>query len=353
MHLKTTPQRPTQFLFRLFRQVMPLARQQVHRWTAFAKSIPDDQLRTQALSSLRNKRFHADGGAVYAAAHSDQAATLTELIVALQTISDYLDNLCDRCDKYDETEFRLLHDSMRAAVNPGVATKSYYALRGNPDDNGYLAALVTTCQNCVLRLPQYDTVRPQVNWYVERYCELQEQKHIEPWMRTQTLVRWSHSYVTQLPDIYWWEFAAATGSTLGMFSLFLAASFDIDKSHVKRLRDAYFPWICGLHILLDYLIDLDEDKLEGDFNFVACYADERIARQRIRRFAMESQDRARNVEVGGRIHAFVVKGLLAMYFSDDKVRGQKAVRRARRMLIQFGPTTWLFYLATQLYRVVR
>lgn len=341
------------FLYRLFHDVLPLARLQIERWTTQAKAIPDHQLRTQALSSLRHKRFHADGGAVYAAANPTYMAVLVELIVALQTISDYLDNLCDRCDRYEAADFRQLHHSMRDAVDPGAPIRNYYTLRGNPDDGGYLQALVATCQNCVSQLPNYALVQAQVAWYVERYSELQEHKHIEPSKRGQTLVNWSQPYLQVHDNVMWWEFAAATGSTLGMFSLFLAATFEIDRDTVARIHESYFPWVCGLHILLDYLIDLDEDAREGDFNFVACYEDHQIARGRIRHFAKESFVRCKDMPFGGRIHRFVVQGLLAMYLSDEKVNRQKSVRKARRLVYQFGPTACMFYFATLLYRVVR
>ncbi|WAH40870.1 tetraprenyl-beta-curcumene synthase family protein [Alicyclobacillus fastidiosus] len=348
-----TPRRPTLFLYRLFHDVMPLARQQIQRWTALAEAIPHEELRQQALSSLAHKRFHADGGSVYAAANRTYAATLVELIVALQTISDYLDNLCDRCDRYDATDFHRLHDAMRDAVVPDAPLRDYYAFRGHPDDGGYLPELVRTCQRCVRTLPNYHVVQGRVSWYVERYSELQEHKHIDPKDRQQTLIEWSAPFVEQNEEIAWWEFASATGSTLGMFSLFLAATEDVDEATVEETHGHYFPWICGLHILLDYLIDLDEDAREGDFNFVACYRDEETARERIFHFAAQSWRRAKRISYGGRIHRFVVQGLLGMYLSDDKVRLQPSVKKARRMVYRFGPTACMFYFATVLYRRIR
>ncbi|WAH35846.1 tetraprenyl-beta-curcumene synthase family protein [Alicyclobacillus dauci] len=341
------------FLHRLFRDVLPLSRAQIDRWTARANAIPNAQLRKQALSSLRHKRFHADGGTVYAAANPRFADVLVEVIVALQTISDYLDNLCDRCDTYDAQDFRQLHHSMRDAVVPGAPLRNYYAYRGDLDDGGYLNDLVSTCQICLEKLPHYDIVQPQVIWYVERYSELQEHKHIEPSLRTETLIAWSKPYVEGCEDVMWWEFAAATGSTLGMFSLFLAATFDIDEAAVISIHESYFPWICGLHILLDYLIDLEEDEREGDFNFVACYDSPETARRRIAHFARVGLARSKQISVGGRIHRFVTQGLLAMYLSDGKVQSQQAVRAARRIVYRFGPTACLFYFAVLIYRIVR
>jgi tetraprenyl-beta-curcumene synthase len=348
-----TPKRPTVFLYRLFHDVMPLARRQIERWTAKADAIPDSELRQQALSSLQHKRFHADGGTVYAAAHPAFAATLVELIVALQTISDYLDNLCDRCARYDADDFRQLHHSMRDAVRPNAPLRAYYALRGQPDDGGYLADLVQTCQRCIQQLPQYALVQDQVAWYVERYCELQEHKHIEPHLRTSTLMAWSAPYTAEFEGVEWWEFAAASGSTLGMFSLFLAATYDIDDETVPKIHGSYFPWVCGLHILLDYLIDLEEDAQEGDFNFIECYADKQLARRRIKHFAKQSWRRCKDMPYGGSIHRFVIQGLLGMYLSDTKVHQQRAVRKAKRMVYQFGPTAWMFYVACLVYRAIR
>lgn len=329
---------------------MPLTQAQLSIWSQRAAHIPDPELRQQALASLEQKRFHADGGTVYAAANVEYAPVLVRLIVALQTISDYLDNLCDRANRLDGPTFRQLHNSMRDAVVPTAPLRDYYALFGSVDDGGYLNQLVETCQTCLKQLPGYDAVQAQVSWYVERYSELQEFKHIHPAHREAKLREWSASYLEAYPSVSWWEFAAATGSTLGIFALFLAATETPTPIAADTVHKYYFPWICGLHILLDYLIDLDEDAQAGDFNFVACYPDAETAYRRLRLFAKESRQCARKIAYGGRIHRFVVQGLLAMYLSDPKVKQQKAVRKARRLLYSSGVTACLFYAATVAYR---
>lgn len=332
---------------------MPIAREQISYWTKLAENIPDPMLRVQALSSLASKRFHADGGSVYAAVIPSEMERLVRVIVALQTISDYLDNLCDRCDSYDMRDFHQLHHAMRDAVNPDAQPRAYYALRGNLDDGGYLEQLVRTCQDVVRTLPGYSSVKSKVVWLIERYCELQEYKHIEPALRRHQLMEWWKLHADDFPELEWWEFAAATGSTLGVFSLFLAATRVLSPTEAEELYSGYFPWVCGLHILLDYLIDLEEDAREGDFNFVDCYPDMQTAKRRIRKFAQESWQRTKGLSVGGRVHRDVVKGLLGMYLSDRKVSRQKQVRMFRRLVWEFGPTAWMFYGACQLYRVVR
>lgn len=347
-----TPRTAPQFLYRLFRYVLPAARQEIRYWTARATAIPDDELRKQALASIAHKRFHADGGSVYAAVHLRYTKPLVRLIVALQTISDYLDNLCDRTGSYDEEDFARLHWAMADAVNPAASIRDYYALRDHVNDAGYLADLVRTCQQTLAEFPGYAAAQPHVRWLVERYSELQTLKHIAPELRSQRLMAWWKPYHADYPDVEWWEFAAATGSTLAMFALFLAATSPLDKAQADELFVGYFPWVCGLHILLDYLIDLEEDLTEGDFNFIRCYPNVAGARHRIELFAHESWNRASRLGKK-RIHRDVVKGLLGMYLSDDKARRQRDVRPMRRLVLQFGPTTWMYYGACVLYRRIR
>lgn len=351
--VSNVPQTATKFLYRLFHEVLPLARNEISRWKNFACAIPDQTLRLQALASLSEKRFHADGGCVYAAVSPYFMQDLVRVIVALQTISDYLDNLCDRCQTYNQDDFHQLHHAMRDAVKIDDSLHEYYQFRPNVDDAGYLRSLVEECRTVLKHLPNYRTVEPHISWLVDRYCELQELKHIEPEKRTSVLMTWAKPYCQIYPELNWWEFAAATGSTLSIFALILAATGPISDTEAVQIREIYFPWIGGLHILLDYLIDLEEDKQEGDFNFIRCYKNARIARAQIHQFALRSWEHSKRPIQGGGIHRFVVKGLLGMYLSDHKVRRQKQVRPARRLVWRFGPTAWLFYLSCILYRVIR
>ena len=66
------------------------------RWEDRAQAVPSPELRLQALESIRHKRFHCEGGAAYALAAGPARDRCLRFIIALQTISDYLDNLSDR-----------------------------------------------------------------------------------------------------------------------------------------------------------------------------------------------------------------------------------------------------------------
>src|SRR5690606_13509984 len=149
---------------------------------------------------------------------------LIPLIVAFQTISDYLDNLCDRSTSMDEGDFRLLHQSMLDAIDPQAELTDYYALREEREDGGYLHRLVLTCQDRIRELPGYHAAQPIVAELVQLYTDLQVYKHIDPSLREAALLSWWELHQSRAPQLKWNEFAAATGSTLGVFMLFLSAS---------------------------------------------------------------------------------------------------------------------------------
>lgn len=397
---------------RIARDVLPKAAAELVRWRRFVEAIPNPELRRQARASITKKRFHAEGGSVYAALAPQWLDTLVPLIVALQTISDYLDNLCDRSVSLNEADFRTLHRAMLDAVDgsapgrlncsepravdgaaphaggapapatvdgaaragdappPGAAPyaglaatavsagSSYYSLHPNKDDGGYLAALVAQCRRCTARLPAYAVVRPYVRRLVGLYNDLQVYKHgplagrvpaLERWFAGQTAAGgqrtadepWRPVLTTHL---HWWEFAAAAGSTLGVFALFTAATNpNLTASDAERIVDAYFPWICGLHILLDYLIDQEEDAAGGDLNLVSFYPDGAARRRRLTMFVREARRRARTLPDAA-FHTSIVQGLPGLYLSDAKVHRQRMERLALRLLQAGGPASFAYYL---------
>lgn len=144
---KTLPK----LLFTCYRHIFPEVRTNLNRWENFAERVPNDELNKQAKASIDTKTFHCEGGAIYATLAKSRWKEAVKFIVAYQTISDYLDNLCDRSTSMDPDDFRRLHDSMLNAIlnEPVNEHPNYYELREDQDDGGYLASLVDTCQEVV------------------------------------------------------------------------------------------------------------------------------------------------------------------------------------------------------------
>mgnify|MGYP001304124064 CR=1 FL=1 len=338
-----SPRGPFSLMKRVYKFVLPEVRAELGRWRERANGIPDRELRKQALDSMASKEFHCIGGGVYAAANLEQRHVLIPLIVALQTISDYLDNLCDRSTSLDPGDFRLLHRSMLDAVTPEAPMPDYYALREERDDGGYLPALVRQCRDSIAALPSYGKVQPYVAELVGLYADLQVYKHIERSEREPRLLEWWSGHSAKHPQLLWNEFAAATGSTLGMFMLFLAASDpELEDGQAEEIRNRYFPSICGLHILLDYLIDQAEDREGGDLNFCTYYPDERTLNERMERMVQAARKSADELPFG-HFHRMIVEGLVALYLSDPKVAGQRDVMATAKRLMKGSPWTRVFF----------
>jgi tetraprenyl-beta-curcumene synthase len=343
------PRNPLHLMLRVYRYVLPEVRDQLLYWRQKAEDIPDHELRMQAIASLTSKQFHCQGGAVYAVARLQMRHVMIPLIVAFQTISDYLDNLCDRSTSMDARDFRSLHQSMLDAIDPAEPLHDYYAFRIEKEDSEYLNELVKTCQASVRLLPSYSRVAEYVRELVGLYCDLQVHKHIHHSSREEALLEWWKLHEARYPAISWNEFAAATGSTLGVFMLFMAAADPELKEHtVDAIRAAYFPYICALHILLDYLIDQEEDKLGGDLNFCSYYEGMDQTVERLAVIVLEARAKADRLDHPS-FHRMIIEGLLALYLSDPKVSKQRQVKQISRLLMKRSPLTRLFFFVNSIF----
>lgn len=318
----------------IHRRCRPQARLELTRWEQQARAIPDQQRREQALASIRTKGFHCEGGSVYAAGAPAWTESLVSAIVALQTLVDYLDNLSDRMGCVSAATLRQLHRAVLDALTPGARLQVYT----DGLDGEYLTALVRETQVHLAGLPGYPAVAEACVSLGARYAELQVHKHLpDPLAREPALVDWLGTFAASHPGWRWWELAAACGSTLGLFALFLAATRP-GAPEAARLIDVYFPWVGGLHILLDYYIDQAEDDAGGDLNLVRPYGSAQAAVSGLRTILAESLRRVRTLPDPA-LHILIVQGLPGLYLSDPKVSRQGLVGSALQILREAGPAS--------------
>lgn len=364
-------------LTRCIFSILPQVERELKKWKNFLAASPPSPLRRQAFNSIRTKRFHCQGGAVYALLNPKARHHLLPIIVSLQTISDYLDNLCDRItwsetsslsgrvtwdelssfsdrekDRLMERGFRQLHLSMTAALKPqDHFPEDYYKYYPLREDGGYLEALANCSQEHLTALPVYEKVQEKVIFLANLYCDLQALKHLSLQYRREYLEEWFKTHHHKYPFLLWNEFAAAAGSTLGIFVLIAAASRqNINTEMIELLFHCYFPWICGLHILLDYFIDQEEDRQEGDLNFVIYYKNQEHCFQRLVFFLENALQRTRQLP-DSTFHHTVIKGLLALYLSDPKIKKQELQPIAHKLLgAAGGKDTLLMYHLCRLLR---
>lgn len=331
-------------------KVLPLVNHELDHWRCLADSIPCQELRLQALASIRDKKFHCQGGSVYSLHAGVHTADFVQFVVALQTISDYLDNLCDRAGIANEAAFRQLHLAITDALDPFSGCHDYYQYYPYREDGGYLQALVMTCQAQLAKLPAYPKAKPEALTIATLYSELQTYKHLDPAVREDIMLNWIQSRSAGYPSISPWEFAAATGSTLGMFMLAAAAHTpELTFAQARAISAAYFPWISGLHILLDYFIDSAEDLANGDLNFVFYYKNDRELLTRLQVFSRQAFEQTQSTPdpVFART---VVSGLLALYLSDPKAGAVREKAISRSLLTTAGPYTRFLHMICRMLR---
>ncbi len=338
----------------VYRKIFPEVHQELAYWKKRASQIENEELRKQALASIDTKTFHCEGGGIYALLAKKNRKDAIAFIVAFQTISDYLDNLCDRSTSLDPDDFSCLHEAMIDAVTPGRLSGNYYAYRSDQNDSDYLVDLVKKCQEKVSKIKNYDELLPYLIQLVSLYCDLQVHKHVALEERVSRLQSWYEEHKETIPDLTWYEFSACAGSTLGVFCLVsYGLSGLLTKAHIDNIYHSYFPYMQGLHIMLDYYIDQEEDLEEGDLNFCSFYETEQELEQRFLYF-MEQAKKYLHVIPHKRFHQLVHNGLIGMYLADKKVKKLNNYRKMVKQLLNVaGFKAKFFYLNTKLYHLIR
>lgn len=322
---------------RFLGSVVPRASRHLAQLRARAHAIPDPGLRAEALASIRDKAYHVQGGSILATFLDRASAQRYIAIVApLETIYDYLDNLCDRLPGVPEHAYPTLHEALLDAVDPSRPISDYYRDGPDRDDGGYLRGLVEEVRRGLSGLPNFDAVAARLREVAGYYAELQTFKHYATGKREAACDAWYRLNRERFPGLHWWEFAAACGSSLPIFALlYLASRPQVEPGDVEATFAAYFPNVSAVHILLDYFIDQAEDREHGELNFVACYASPAEAVERLRRLLLTTVERVRATALAER-HQFLVRVMCLFYLTHPKVFEQHLDRESAAMLAALG-----------------
>jgi|LSQX01.3.fsa_nt_gb tetraprenyl-beta-curcumene synthase len=331
-------------------KVFPEVKKHLKSLKNLSGKVSDRELRKQILASIEAKSFHCLGGCAYALYPDIDFDSAVKFVVSLQTISDYLDNLCDRTEVKDKQAFRQLHISMLDATEPSRALHDYYKFYPHKKDNDYLSHLVNECRKSALIPPSYSLAIHYIKRYIMLYSSLQTYKHLDDNVRENFLKEWANKYIINYSDISIWEFSASAGSTLGIFAMYVAAYDEkLTKEEAELIDKAYFPWICGLHILMDYYIDSVEDMDTGDLNFTYYYRNINECEERILFFVQKSLQMCEKLRYP-LFHKTIVKGILAMYLSDSKALHEHNKKTSIRIIKNCGTDTKLYHGLCRLLR---
>ena len=243
----SVPTMPLTLMAKAYRKIFPYVHKELTYWKNRAEAIPDLELRKQAIASINQKTFHCEGGAIMALLANERYKEAIRFIVAYQTISDYLDNLCDRSTSLDPADFAALHEAMVDALSVDGGKGEYYRYRKENNDGNYLYDLAATCREVLGNGQHYDFIKKELLELCQYYCDLQIHKHVIPKDRVPRLINWFEENKHQIPDMEWYEFSACSGSTLGIFCLVsysMNSQFKVED--VESIRKGYFPYITGI-----------------------------------------------------------------------------------------------------------
>ncbi|OAH56268.1 MULTISPECIES: tetraprenyl-beta-curcumene synthase family protein [Bacillaceae] len=337
-----------------YKSIYPAVKTEWSKWKGMAERIPDPELRQQALDVYEKKYFHCEAGGIISMLAGEKSVDAIAFIVPYQLICDYLDNLCDQTRSFNPDDFAALHEALHDCFFPGEAKSDYYRFRETKDDGGYLNALVDGCRRIVANTPSFSAAKPHVLDLSRYYSELQIHKHVREEEREERLIRWFESYKADLPDMTWYEFSACTGSTVGVYCLMSCAMGSaFTPTYAKMVRDCYFPYGQGIHILLDYFIDQEEDQEDGELNFCTYYENESVMMDRFLHFLQQAKKGTESLP-HAKFHSFLIEGIVAVYLSEEKATEKKSVQNQCRKLVHTaGFSSVFFYWNGRTYKTIR
>jgi tetraprenyl-beta-curcumene synthase len=317
--------------------IFPLLSRDLRRWKARARTIPDPVLRRAALEASL-KRGNMEGAALLAVlAPRSMRASCVHALVALQSAYNYLDTLAERRSLDTRANGQRLHEALPAALDSSVPLTDYYAANGPRDDGGYLLEMVRTARRELSALPSYEIIQPAAKAAALRIVGFQSLSHGDDrGLGHRELEQWTRGSAPSAIGLRWWELAAAAGSSLGMYALIgVAGRRNVAHQEVLAFEQAYFPSIGALHSLLDSVVDLEEDREDGQLSLLSHYSSSLEAARRIGTIAADARRQARALPQGA-CHEAVLRAMCSHYLSSPQARSSEARLVRNEIRIQAG-----------------
>ncbi len=304
---------------------LPAVSRELDTWRLRASTIPDAEIRTEALCSIDQKRENAEGAGLFWTLTSKPNKKLLRLLVTYQTIWDFLDNLSERGASAGEVNGHQLHLALTEALDSDVPVSDYYRHHLWKQDGGYLRTLVEACRESCAGLPSYPHVRGLVRCGVAR-CTVQSLNHVpDPTRRDAALREWASREFPDRQTMSWFELTAAASAFVPHPLLALAAELECLDGSASEVYDAYFPSVSLAIAMLDSFADQFDDAMDDSHSYLSHYQTEEAATQRLCEIVHLALTEVRSLRDDR--HTVIVACMVAMYLSKNSahkpgVRGQ-------------------------------
>jgi tetraprenyl-beta-curcumene synthase len=331
---------------------LPIAAREVRAWRIRAQAIPDRPLRDDALDSLLRKRANTDGAALFSILTRHRDTRLLRVLVAYESIWDYLDNVSEHGARAGEENGRQLHRALLEAVDLEHPISDYYCHHPWRNDGGYLRGLVEVCRDCCASLPSYHRVRRLLIGEARRSVVGVFNHELNPENRDMALRHWAEREFRGASEPVWYELtAAASCSAAAHVLLVLAAEPGCNERDVLDTYAAYFPRFSIATTMLDSYVDRDEDLITEAHSYISHYPSREVATRRVADLVSRSAGGLRRLRNGHR-HAVIVACMVAMYLSKDSARAPSARAMTGSLLRAGGSLAILLLPVLRLWRIV-
>jgi tetraprenyl-beta-curcumene synthase len=328
---------------------LPEVTRATRHWRMLAESIPDGPIREDALQSLDHKRGHADGAALFAALPDQRNHLLLQLLVAYETIWDFLDNVSER--HTSEANGRELHLALVDALDPARPLSDYYRHHPWHDDGGYLSELVEFCRRSCQELPSYARVKLLLVREAWRAQVLALNHLADPEHRDAALRRWAAGERAGAEGVAWFELSGAASASMVVHALLaVAAKADASEEEIAATYAVYWPRISLATTMLDSYVDKAEDVASGNHSYISHYPSDDCAVRRLCECIARSARDALQLPNGHR-HAVIVGSMVAMYLSKDSARAPGMRRSTEQLLRAGGSLCRLLHPILRLWRI--
>jgi tetraprenyl-beta-curcumene synthase len=316
--------------------ILPNVAREVRAWRDRAQHIPDPFLQRDALVTLKRERLNTEGAALFAILPRRRDPALLQLLATYQIMLDYLDSISERPSPNPLANGRQLHLALVEALDPYGPISDYYLHHPKRGDGGYLRTLVESCRSLCALLPGFERVKLRAQ-RAAREATVQILNHDpDPLRRDRALAAWAQREFPHETEASWFEVTASASSSLWILALLaLASDPTTTAADLDAANRVYVPWICSASTLLDAFVDQADDAATGSHNYLAHYASDDIARERLAHIVFRSASGARQLRRGTG-HALIVTGMVAMYLSKDAARAPAAQGGTRIILRAAG-----------------
>jgi tetraprenyl-beta-curcumene synthase len=331
---------------------LPGAGREVRRWRALAEQIPDPNLRADALHSMVDKRCFTDGAALFSTVPSRRDDELLALLVAFQTIANYLDCASERGAKHRGSSAGSLVLALTDAVDVESPLRDYYADHPWTEDGGFLRELVLSCRSACQNLPHYRRARPLLIREARRGQALELSHDPDARRRDENLEAFAAREYAPVPDASWFEHTASSASLLPVIVLLTLAADPTSTEHdLHAALDVYGPWVGALSVMLDSYNDEADDADSRNWSAITYYADAQTAQRRITVLIDRALRGTVQLRHGSR-HAFIVSAMIAMYVTSESATSGPTATSTRRLRRASGVMTAALMPVLRGWRIV-